>query len=84
MVFETSEYALICSLVTHNFPIKGVVFLTPQRATFQFDDSVELQIAVDSFWKNELSVEPRRFSTVQNEIKDRIRYEKMKGDKNGQ
>lgn len=73
-IFSTSDLAL-ATTISLSFPIKFIDRSNPHRAEFIFDNSYELIKLIESFWKNELRIEPKQFYQQQRIIKARL-YDK--------
>ena len=73
-LFTTSDLALATTL-SLTFPIKYIDKTNERRVVFVFDNSPELNMFVEAYWKDEIDIKPRRFFNYLRDIKARI-YDK--------
>lgn len=73
-MFKTNDLGLAATLETVGLPVAEMTF-KGKIATFWFEDTQELEIAMRKYWKRGLKVEPREYFTNLKGLKGRI-YEK--------
>ncbi len=71
-IFASQELSLVAALVSWGFPIFSVERSDPKRIIFAFDNSPELQDAVQDFWDDSGVVSPKKYFSALREIKSRI------------
>jgi len=69
--YKTSDLALATTL-SLSFPIKSVDKTHPRRVLFVFKRNKSLDGIIESYWCEELKVEPQRFFNQLKNIKTRI------------
>lgn len=70
-LYKTSDLAL-ASVLSYFFRIEDIERIDPQRVSFVFENTLELQKTVEKFWKEKLKVEPQRYFNEIKNIKNRI------------
>lgn len=73
IIFETSELPLCAALIYHGHTIDAIDKRDPSRVVFCFPQSQSLVDAIQEYWAGNMSVEPKRFWSIQRELKSRIR-----------
>lgn len=79
-MYETSDLCLATTLYTvgHSiYEMKVSKVKGKQVAVFNFEESPDLDIAINSYWDHNLKVDPKLFFTNLKELKGRI-YETTK------
>lgn len=74
-VFRTADLSLTAALCVSGFVIEEMDRVSPTRSVFIFEDSAELQEAINGYWRGELRVEPQAFFNQMKTLKARI-YER--------
>lgn len=74
--FETTAFDLVCTLVYLGYKIESIDRRDEPRANFIFKREDGLDQAIQSYWKGELMVEPKRFYYCQREIKAMLYQER--------
>ena len=78
--FKTSNINLASTLHTLNFPISGIYQAeNSEIVEFYFENTPELEKAVDDFWNRRLKIEPHSLLITRKELLDSIKqqtYEK--------
>lgn len=70
-LYKTSDLALAATL-SLRFPIRTIDRGNPGKVIFLFELTDELDVFVNRFWRNEVSVEPQAFFNQLKNIKTRI------------
>jgi len=70
--FKTSDFPLAITLITLGFPLDNISKPSSGRMEFIFDREEELDNAIQSFWRDEIRVEPKQFYLNQKLLKSRI------------
>lgn len=73
-IYSTSDLFLAATL-TLWFPIQSLDKTEPQKVIFNFIFTNELQKTLDSYWRNELHVEPKALFNSLKTIKSRLYQE---------
>lgn len=73
-LFTTADLAL-ATVISLSFPIKYIDRSDNTRVEFTFENSPELNVLVEAFWQNEISLEPKLFYNQLRIVKARI-YDK--------
>lgn len=73
ITFESSELPLCASLVYHGFSLCAIDKRDPSRVMFCFPQSQSLMDTIQEYWAGNMLVEPKRFWSIQRELKSRIR-----------
>jgi len=71
-IFTSQELSLVAALVSWNFPILSIERSDPRRITFAFNNSSELQNAVQCFWDDSGVVSPKKYFSALREVKSQI------------
>lgn len=72
-IFSTQELSLSAALVAWGFPLDCVDKINPSgKATFIFLRSKELDQAVQAFWNNSSTVNPKFYFNALKEVKSRL------------
>jgi len=74
-VFRTADLALTAALCVSGFVVEEMERVNPTRSVFIFQNSAELQGAVNGYWRGDLRVEPQAFFNQLKTLKARI-YER--------
>jgi hypothetical protein len=74
-VFRTADLSLTAALCVSGYVIEEMDRVSPTRSVFIFEDSVELQDAINGYWRGGLKVEPQAFFNQMKTLKARI-YER--------
>ena len=70
-----SDLSLTVTLLLHGFNLENMDSSNPSRVVFNFTVQNNIHEVIASYWKGELSVEPKSFCNLQRELKARIRGE---------
>lgn len=70
--FKTSDFVLAATLHYLDYEIKDVKpsEINPRRKEFYFDDSKELRKDIKNFWDATIRIEPMKFNTSRNVVRD--------------
>ena len=71
-LFELSDYPACVALVTLGYRLIGVDKSKPNRAIFQFEKDEGIQQALESFFRDELRMNPRLILMNARVVKDRL------------
>ncbi len=72
-LYETSDYQISVTLCSLGFKLVSIDRESdPRRAVFQFENSQELPQVVESFFRDELSLNPRLVLLNSKLVKDRL------------
>jgi hypothetical protein len=70
--FRTSDLPLAGALCVLGFMVEEVEKVNPKRSVFIFDNSKELEKAVNDYWAGRLTVEPQKYFYQLKNLKARI------------
>lgn len=70
-LYECADLAL-ASVLSLWFPIVSLDKANPHRILFRFEDSQELQHAINEFWNNSLLIEPKSYFQSMKLLKSRM------------
>ena len=70
-----TDLALTVTLLLQGFNLESMDSSNPARVIFRFTTKDNILEVMASYWKSELSVEPKSFCNLQRELKARIRTE---------
>ena len=70
--FNTSDLALAATLVELGYSLEQLDRANPRRVSFVFADSVALSAAVNEYWYDQLSVNPRTYFSSLKNLKARL------------
>lgn len=73
-LYKTTDLALAAMISIH-YTLQAIDYSNPQKAIFIFKREEELDALVESYWKRELKVDPKRYYNELRFIKGRL-YEK--------
>ena len=74
--FATNDFLLATTLASLGFRLNFIDKANPKKVVFYFPQDQELNAALEGYWRDKLSVEPKRFGSKQRELKARIHFEK--------
>lgn len=52
-LFHTADWYLFVWLLAHGFAVKQIERNNPSKCQFYFENSAELEVEVQAFWRNE-------------------------------
>ncbi|HUW21123.1 MAG TPA: DUF5659 domain-containing protein [Candidatus Bathyarchaeia archaeon] len=70
--FYTTQDLSLAAAISLLFPIETIDKTNPRKATFVFKQSKNLEGMVDSYWRDELKVNPRAYFDKLRSIKSRL------------
>lgn len=70
--FETSDFALVTTLLCLGFTLDCLDRTNTPKVTFIFKRSKELEDTIQAFWNSQLKVNPKAFFNTQKELKARM------------
>lgn len=73
-IFQTSDLAL-ATTISLSYPLEAIDRQNPQKVGFLFLRDENLDKLIESYWRGELKVEPRKFFNQLRDIKARL-YQK--------
>ena len=73
--YITSDLAL-ATTISLQFPIQDIDRSNPRKAVFVFLRSPELEVLVESYFRNELKISPQTFFNQLRDIKSRLYAER--------
>lgn len=74
-MYKTKDLCLATTLESVGLAVNKIT-TKGKQATFWFDESPDLDIAIDNYWNRKLKIEPREFFTNLKGLKGRI-YESI-------
>jgi len=63
---------MVTALQCQGFQLTGIEWVDDKRASFSLSNSDELLITIESYWQNELRVEPKMFFSYLKATKTRL------------
>ena len=76
MNIETSELSLAAALLTLGF-VPNVKKSNNQKVIFSFEQTQELEKAINDFWNNNLELNPKLYWNAVRELKSRIQLSRQ-------
>lgn len=70
--FETNDLTITTTLLALDIPLHSFSGDNPNKVTFTFKKDNQLEQTINEYWSGKLRVEPRKFWTIQRELKTRI------------
>ncbi len=70
--YRTSDLALAGALCVSGFVVERVEKINPKRSVFIFDNSTELEEAINKYWSGRLEIEPQAYFYQLKNLKARI------------
>lgn len=71
MKIELQELSLAATLLALNF-VPSIQKINDKKYTFSFENTPELQKAIDSYWKNQMVLNPKLYWNCVRELKARM------------
>lgn len=70
--YRTNDFALTASLLALNFKVLRLDKKGSGKVIFAFNDSDNLNQAVEDYWQDKLTINPKAFFNAQKELKARM------------
>jgi len=70
--FYTSDLGLASAMVSVGIPLISLDKSNPKRVEFVFEETKELQEAINSYWSSDLLVSPLTYFNAMKMLKNRI------------
>lgn len=71
-LFITSDFVLICTLVSQGHPIAGTERVGDRRVNFSFDSTELLRGDIQDFWAQKCLIKPQAFHDAMRNVRVRI------------